>query len=218
MKIFVINICDERWSRYSDDSRFTRWVGCNGRKLSPSFIKDNYIIMWNAKESHKQCVAGCSESHLSLLKHIYENEINDVLIVEDDVNIDFDRLSELEDINHFCYLGGHFQSPVLKNKLNRENISLKEGINKIDIDNFTIAGAYGYYIPHHQISCDIYHDIMFRNKRRGFDCELRRLQKNYKLIKKFIYPAIVELYLPVAQTGFSCQSSNFKLTDSKKYY
>jgi len=219
MKIFVINISDERWSRYSNDSRFTRWLGCDGRKLSPSFIKDNYITYHNCKESHRQSVAGCAESHLSLLKYIYENEIDDVLIIEDDTIVDFDRLSELEDINHFCYLGGRLQSPILKNKLNMENISLKNGINKIDINHFTITAAHAYYIPHHQIASDIYHDIMFRNKRRNFDCELRRLQKNYKLIKNFVYPAIVELYLPDAMNGFTYNaSSQYKLKDTNKYY
>ena len=57
----------------------------------------------------------------------------------------------------------------------------------------------------------------FKNLRgnESFD-ELLELGGNK--IKKFIYPAIVELYLPVAQTGFTCETANFKLTDSKKYY
>ena len=217
INIFVINISDERWGRYKTDERFNRWIGCDGQELDAKFVEQNYVCMWNAREKHKRCVAGCSESHLSLLKHIYENKINDVIILEDDTMVDFDRLDILKDVNEFCYLGGHFQSPVLKNKLCREKISLKEGINEIDSNHFTIAGAYGYYIPTYDIAESLYINIMSKTKRRGFDCELRRLQKGDK-IKKFIFPAIVELYLPVAQHGFSCKSSNFKLTDSKKYY
>ena len=215
VRIYVINISDERWGRYKTDERFNRWIGCDGQELDAKFVEENYVCMWNAREKHKRCVAGCSESHLSLLKHIYENEIDDVIILEDDVDIDFDRLDILKDINEFCYLGGHFQGRTLKQKAHTG--LLFEGVNTINPFTHTIAGAYGYYIPHHQIACDIYHNIMFRDKRRGFDCELRRLQKGNK-IKKFVYPAIVELYLPVAQKGFSCQSSNFKLTDSKKFY
>jgi GR25 family glycosyltransferase involved in LPS biosynthesis len=215
VKIFVINISDERWERYKDNERFTRWEGCDGKKLSMDFIDKNYIIYWNANESHKRCVAGCGESHLSLLRHIYENKIDDAIILEDDVDIDFDRLDILKDVNEFCYLGGHFQGKTLKHK--PYTGILFEGVNTITAFTFTIAGAYGYYIPTYDIAESLYINIMSKTKRRGFDCELRRLQKGNK-IKKFIYPAIVELYLPVAQTGFSCQSSNFKLTDSKKFY
>jgi GR25 family glycosyltransferase involved in LPS biosynthesis len=215
VKIFVINISDERWERYKDDERFKRWIGCDGRDLDMEFVEQTYITMWNARELHKRCVAGCCESHLSLLRHIYENKINDAIILEDDVDIDFDRLDILKDVNEFCYLGGHFQGRTLKHKAHTG--FLFEGVNTITPHTFTIAGAYGYYIPTYDIAESLYINIMSKTKRRGFDCELRRLQKGNK-IKKFIYPAIVELYLPVAQTGFSCQSSNFKLNDSKKYY
>ena len=214
-KIFVINISDERWARYKQDERFNRWIGKDGRDLDMEFVNNHYINMWNARELHKRCVAGCSESHLSLLQHIYENKINDVIILEDDVDIDFDRLDILKDVNEFCYLGGHFQGRTLKHKAHTG--LLFEGVNTITPFTHTIAGAYGYYIPTYDIAESLYINIMSKVKRRGFDCELRRLQKGDK-IRKYIYPAIVELYLPVAQNGFSCQSSNFKLTDSKKYY
>jgi len=214
-KIFVINISDERWERYKHDERFTRWKGCDGKQLPLDFVENTYITMHNARESHKRCVAGCSESHLSLLEHIYENKIDNVIILEDDVDIDFDRLDILKDVKEFCYLGGHFQGKNLKHKAYTG--ILFEGVNTITPFTHTIAGAYGYYIPSYDIAESLYINIMSKVKRRGFDCELRRLQKGDK-IKKFIFPAIVELYLPVAQTGFSCKSSNFKLTDSKKFY
>ena len=214
-KIYVINISDERWDRYKQDERFNRWIGKDGRDLPLDFVEQTYITMHNARELHKRCVAGCGESHLSLLKHIYENKINDVIVLEDDTMVDFDRLDILKDVNEFCYLGGHFQGRTLKHKAYTG--ILFEGVNTITPFTHTIAGAYGYYIPTYDIAESLYINIMSKVKRRGFDCELRRLQKGDK-IKKFIYPAIVELYLPVAQHGFSCQSSNFKLTDSKKYY
>jgi len=219
VKIYVINISDERWARYKQDERYNRWIGVDGRQLPLEFVEKNYINYWNAREAHKRSVAGCSESHLKLLEYIYKNKIDDVLIIEDDTIVDFDRLSEIKDIKNFCYLGGRFQSPTLKKKLCRENISLKNGLNKIQPNEFTITGGHAYYIPHHQIACDIYHDIMFRDKRRAIDAEFRRLQKNYKLIKNFVYPAIVELYLPDAMNGFTYNaSSNYKLKDTNKYY
>tara|TARA_R100001086_G_scaffold113843_1_gene58140 strand:- start:1501 stop:2154 length:654 start_codon:yes stop_codon:yes gene_type:complete len=215
-KIFVINISDERWTRYASDKRFTRWVGCNGKELSASFVENNYINYWNCKQEHKQCVAGCGESHLSLLKHIYENKINDVIILEDDTIVDFDRLDILKDVNEFCYLGGRFQGRNLKSK--PYTGILFQGVNTITPFTFTITGAHAYYIPTFDIAESIYINIMSKVKRRAIDAEYRRLQKGDK-IRKFIYPAIVELYLPHANNGFTYHSgSQYKLKDTNKYY
>jgi len=218
INIFVINISDERWERYKDDERFTRWKGIDGQQLDMDFINQEYITMWNANESHKRSVAGCSESHLSLLRYIYENKIDDVLIVEDDTIVDFNRLSQVKDIKEFCYLGGRFQSPTLKKKLCRENISVQDGFNNIDTNHFTITGGHAYFIPTFDIAESLYINIMSRSKRRAIDAEFRRLQKGGK-IKKFIYPAIVELHLPTAMNGFTYNaSSNYKLKDTNKFY
>ncbi len=216
INIFVINISDERWERYKDDERFNRWIGCDGQKLDAKFVEQNYVCMWNAREKHKRSVAGCSESHLSLLRHIYENQIDDVLILEDDTVIDFDRLSELKDIKEFCYLGGRFQGSSLKHKPHTG--ILFDGLNTINPSTFTITGGHAYYIPTYDIAESLYINIMTRTKRRAIDAEFRRLQKGGK-IKKFIYPAIVELYLPHANNGFTYNhNSNYKLKDTNKFY
>ena len=216
VKIFVINISDERWERYKDDDRFTRWNGVDGRQLPLEFVEQTYITMHNARESHKRSVAGCSESHLSLLGHIYENKIDDVIILEDDTIIDFDKLHILKDIKEFCYLGGRFQGRNLKHKPHTG--ILFKGINTITPFTFTITGAHAYYIPTYDIAESLYINIMSKTKRRAIDAEFRRLQKGDK-IKKFIYPAIVELHLPTAMNGFTYNaSSHYKLKDTNKYY
>jgi GR25 family glycosyltransferase involved in LPS biosynthesis len=216
VKIFVINISDERWTRYKQDERFNRWIGKDGRDLDMDFVENTYITMWNANESHKRSVAGCSESHLSLFKHIYENKINDVIILEDDTIIDFDRLHLLKDINEFCYLGGRFQGKTLKHKPHTG--ILFEGVNTINPFTFTITGGHAYYIPTYDIAESLYINIMSKRKRRAIDAEFRRLQKGDK-IKKFVYPAMVELHLPTAMNGFTYNaSSQYKLKDTNKYY
>ena len=218
VKIYVINISDERWARYKQDERYNRWIGVDGRQLPLEFVEKNYINYWNAREAHKRSVAGCSESHLKLLEYIYKNKIDDVLIIEDDTIVDFDRLSEIKDIKNFCYLGGRFQSPTLKKKLCRQNISVKNGLNKIDTNHFTITGGHAYYIPTYDIAESLYINIMSKSKRRAIDAEFRRLQKGNK-ITDFIYPAIVELHLPTAMNGFTYNhNSNYKLQDTNKFY
>ena len=216
VKIFVINISDERWNRYKQDERFNRWIGCDGRDLDMAFVENKYISYWNCNESHKRSVAGCSESHLSLLRYIYENKIDDVIILEDDTIVDFDRLDILKDIKEFCYLGGRFQGKTLKHKPHTG--ILFEGVNTINPFTFTITGGHAYYIPTYDIAESLYINIMTRKKRRAIDAEFRRLQKGGK-IKKFVYPAIVELHLPTAMNGFTYNaSSQYKLKDTNKYY
>ena len=216
VNIYIINISDERWNRYKQDERFTRWMGVDGRQLDLAFIENKYISYWNCNESHKRSVAGCSESHLSLLRYIYANKIDDVIILEDDTIVDFDRLDILKDIKEFCYLGGRFQGKTLKHKPHTG--ILFEGVNTINPFTFTITGGHAYYIPSYDIAESLYINIMTRKKRRAIDAEFRRLQKGGK-IKKFVYPAIVELHLPTAMNGFTYNhNSQYKLKDTNKYY
>lgn len=219
MKVFVINITDERWKKYENDERYTRWRGVYGIKdLDYDFIDETYITMWNCKKEHKCNVAGACESHLELMKYIIKHKLNDVIVIEDDAIIDFDRLEILKDVNEFCYVGGRFQSPVLKRKLDREKCSSKEGINTIDTNHFTITGGHGYYFPTYEVCENIYHKITCKAKRRAIDCEFRILQKQ-KVITKYIYPAISELYLPDAMNGFTYNDKSvYKLNDTNKYY
>ena len=222
IQIFVINICDHRWKKY-DPKYYTRWKGVNGKDLNMEWIKENYIAYWNCNENLRRSVAGCSESHLSLLKHIYENNIEKCIIIEDDALIDFEKLSELEDMNDFCYVGGRFQTLILKNNKNINSIVKRDllksnEINMIDTNEYIITGGHGYYIPNPQVAEEVYKNIMQKKKRRAIDCEYKRLQKEGK-IKYFIFPAIATLHLPDSNNGFTFnKKSNWTLKDNNYLY
>ena len=219
-KIFIITIDDNRYKKYKQsylrkNPIYEKWKGCIGKNLTADFVDNTYITMWNANRTHKHNVAGCSESHLSLMKHIIENKLNTCIVCEDDIEIDLNRINELDNINNFCYIGGHFQNPVLSRKIKKDNITLDNGINNIDIKQFTIAGGYGYYYPTWKVCEYIYNLITNKKKRRAIDAEFRILQKK-QIITKFIYPAIVTLYLPEAKNGFTYRKGSYKLIDN--YY
>ena len=219
MKVFVVTICDERWKKYANDERYTRWKGCNGKEeLDYDFVLETYINMWNCSKDHRFNVAGCGESHLSLMKYIIENQLNDVIVIEDDALVDFDRLEELKDVNDFCYVGGGFDPVRLKDKVDRSKCSCQEGINTINPKHFTIGGAHGYYFPTYQICSWLYETITKKSKRRAIDSEFRILQKKEQMTK-YIYPAIVDLHLPDAMNGFTYNDkSAYKLNDTNKFY
>ena len=212
--IFVINIDDHRWEKYSKDSRYTRFIGVNGNKeLDPIWVDDNYHFYWNANRKLRMSIAGCSESHLKVLKHIRDNKLDDCIIIEDDTLLDFSRIDELKNVNDICYIGGQIKSLKLKDHKTFIKPEIKHGFQTIDIEKYRISGAFGYYIPNHSQV-----DILLSNsysKRRGIDCEYMLHQKS-KSITKFIYPAIVRLYMPDAVNGFS--NPQMRLKEDLQHY
>lgn len=222
MKVFVINVTDERWEKYKADTRYIRFKGVVGEELDLETY-DKYVFYYNKGESSKRGAIGCSESHLSLMKYIYENKLNNCIVIEDDALIDFERLDELKDINQFCYIGGRFQAPLLKNdnvfqKQFSKETFLTQKINKINPKEFIIIGAHGYYFPTYNIAKEIFDNIQSQKRQRGIDVEFKRIQKTGG-INQFIFPAISTLYLPDAQNGFTYNNkSSWKLKDNNYLY
>ena len=78
------NIID-KWSKYINDERYMRYSACNGLEMSKANpFYDRYQIMWNAGDRKKKCGAGILNSHMSIIKKIVKNKINQALIIEDD--------------------------------------------------------------------------------------------------------------------------------------
>jgi len=219
--IFVINICDKRWEKYKDDKRYSRWLGWNGKEeLELDWINERYHFYWNAKDNLRYSVAGCSESHLSVIKHIRDFKINNAIIIEDDALIDFDALDKLNlermCPNEICYIGGMFHPPVLKNLKTFEPPEYDKNIHSIytiEPKNFLITNAHGYYIPKYEIAEKL---LSFKGtKRRAIDVEYKNLQKK-RILTKFLYPAISTLHMQDAKGGFTW--SKYKLKDNLQYY
>lgn len=214
MKVLVINMSVKRWEKYKDDPRYERFEAVNGNEeLDDLWVDTHYHFRYNAKRSLRQNIAGCSESHLKCLRYIIKNKINNVIIIEDDTIVDFERLSELEDVKDICYIGGQIKSLKLKDEKIFNKPEIDSGFNKIDNEKYRISGAFGYYIPEYiQANILLVHSY---KKRRGIDVEFMLLQKK-GLIKNFIYPAIVRLYMPDAVQGFS--NPQMRLKNDLQYY
>jgi GR25 family glycosyltransferase involved in LPS biosynthesis len=224
--IFVINISDERWEKYATDTihMYNRFKGVDGSQLDMEAY-DHYVFYWNKNEKSRRSAIGCSESHMNVMKYIYENKVNNAIVIEDDAIIDFSRLSELDDVKGFCYIGGRLQATILKNdkvfqkEFNKDTFSTQK-INKINPYEFIITGAHGLYFSNYNVAKDIYDDIKNRQRRRISDVELKRIQKTKpELISQFIYPAISTLHLPDAMNGFTYnKESMWKLNDNNIHY
>lgn len=211
--IFVINAYPERTIKYLNDDRYTIWSA-----LTPDDITDEilskYHFRYNAKELLKKKICACSESHLSCIRHIRDNQINNAIIIEDDAIIDFERIDELELTNEITYIGGMFHPLAMSKMKEFVEPESKMGINDIDSKQFLITNAHGYYIPNFEL-CDILLKQKNKDRRRAIDVEFKNLQRENH-IKKYLYPAISTLVLTDAKTGFTW--SQYKLKDNLFLY
>jgi len=220
MKVFVINAYVERSLKYDDKYELfpaVWWETIGDELLS------KYHFRYNAKIPFRKKVIACSESHKNMLKHIISNNLEEVVIIEDDCIIeDFSRLDELKKLNDFTYIGGDITSLTLNKstefRKSKDMIrnNLEKGINKIDIQNWRIAHACGYYIPNKEVAENILKLIPVYEKGRAIDKEYMLLQEK-KIITDFIYPAISTINIKEANTGFNF--STYKLPNGvQKYY
>jgi GR25 family glycosyltransferase involved in LPS biosynthesis len=213
-KIFVINLRrdPDKWEKYDTDykrGKLSRFSACNGMEMSEANpYYDRLKIMWNAGPKKRKCGAGILNSHMSLIKEIADNKINQALIVEDDVVIDYKKLEKMNldklPQDSLIYLGGVLHPPTsFKDKTwNYEKTikDFKKGINKIDSTKYRIFGGFGYYIPKWEIAKELYDIFEQKEKLKPLDTEMTYLQKK-GIIKYFYYPAISYLHMDDAVKG-----------------
>jgi len=199
----------EKWSKYKKDDRYIRFSACNGVEMSkenPYF--DRLQIMWNAADRKKKCTAGILNSHMSIIKKIVKQKINQALVIEDDAVIDFKMLEKINlnklPQDSIIYFGGTLHPPdTFKNKTWRHEQtikSFKKGINKIDPKKFRILGGHGYYFPTWETAKDLLDKVDTKKKMRALDSEMVKLQRSQD-IKYFYYPAISYLKMEDAKKG-----------------
>jgi len=225
MKVFVINAYPDRREKY--DERYELFPAVWWEDVTDEQL-DQYNFYWNAKLEHRKKVTACALSHKKLLQKVIIEDLEDVIIMEDDALIDdFEKLDVLKDVDDFCYVGGQIAAPLVKDYVSFQK-DKKQGIidllkkdkslfKTIEPENFRITHACGYYIPNKKVAEKILSSIdeLYPNRKKAIDVMFVKLQKK-DIIKSFIFPALVTLYLPDAKKGFTY--SKYKLTDDQWLY
>jgi GR25 family glycosyltransferase involved in LPS biosynthesis len=213
--ILVISAYHNRREKYTDDYHIYDakwWENVIEEDLKP------YTFRHNIKEPLKKKICACSISHKGALKKIIDEKIKNCIIIEDDCICDLERLNELDNIDHFCYIGGDMRPPLLKDDktFNKDDFRPTEkGVYEIDTEKFRILGCYGYFIPTPEIAQKILDNIPTSKKERAIDVEFCKLQKK-GIINHFLYPAITTNIIEEAQQGFSNPQMKFNY-DFKNY-
>jgi len=183
MNKFYINLnrCPDRTKYF--DKTWTRWEATDWNDLEegdPIFKK--MISYYNISKSEHGGKIGCLLSHLTLLHHIVDNQLDRCIIVEDDA----------EQVNHipedlgdtFCYLGGFFMGA----KMTDGDIApppMINGINDIP-ENNKLMTTLSYYIPSHNIALEIIKQLEELNRYRAIDVLYNKLS----LKRMVYYPAL----------------------------
>jgi GR25 family glycosyltransferase involved in LPS biosynthesis len=207
MKIFVISMDTEVGAERRSKLNFDyEWFKANDIVLD--FIKEKMIHFWNSGEKHKKGKNGVSDSYYRLFKKIYEEKIDDFIILEDDCFIENKEFLEFckNKPKEICYLNGLFINKKGWKKYN--NFSLNKGINKIDYEKSRILCLWGLYIPSYTDVLPIID--MFENSKRLRCVDIMIMNK--EIVKHYYYPACSY----VNDGGFS-QIGNKKCGIHKNY-
>lgn len=186
---FVINLDKrtDRWNKYEGHG-YTRWSATSIEDIDPSDpIIDKMISYWNVRHTDQHLAKiGCWLSHTKLLKHIIDNQLNEVLIIEDDaIGVWNENTSYLLN-DCITYFGGFFVSPKITEKLDRDKLDIYYGLNLVDEVEFRIMTTLAYYLPTWKLAKQLYDQITNQKRIRAIDVDYSHTDIN----KAFIYPAV----------------------------
>ena len=166
----------------------------------------NYRFMWNIRNpQHKYAPVACMEGHMDIWKKIVREDLKDVVVLEDDADVDWDKVNkfieEKDKPEGLIYLGGRIRPTVHHNVkwgVNRLKefascVKAKDGINLVE-QHFIIAGATSYYIPNKTVAEAMLKGVWGKTKYRSTLLDFAMAKIPAKLVKQYFwFPAIVLL-------------------------
>lgn len=171
---YVINLerSSDRWEYYKENKEYIRWNATDYKELNDDEVIFNKMISYyNINPIEHKAKCACFLSHIRLWKHIIDNDLKDVLILEDDADeiLNYDIQEELLPKDAFTYFGGYFYNIKMTDGEYKDIINYKSGINKIDKTKFRILMNMAYYIPNKTVASIMYNHIMKLKRYRAID-------------------------------------------------
>lgn len=187
MRTFVINLdtAVDRWKHY-EDTDYHRWRATPYQEVSQE-DSDRMLSYWNISEKNHLCKVACLKSHYSLWKHIVNNKINNVIILEDDALLINDTTYLESNQDGITYLGGATYTPKMTGGF--INCSFNKEITKIDFDKFRVLMTMSYYIPNYSVADKLIKMIDSKKRFRAVDVMLGEIKNNNGLNAYISYPA-----------------------------
>jgi len=181
---FYINLdSDVERGAIFKDTDFVRWKATSREEVSDELDKRMRSMYNFPRQSHLgRC--GCFHSHTSLLLHIIENKLNNVLICEDDA-IQVNELPTEYPTDGIIYVGGFIhQSKMMDNT--PVDVTLKKGINWIR--GYRVLMTMSYIIPTWEVAHEMLSFIDARPRFSAIDI----MYGNSGVLQYLNYPASFE--------------------------
>lgn len=145
-----------RRRRAKIDFPYRRVIGVRG-DAAPAEFRDRFTFMYNTSPARASACVGCTYSHRLALQLIIDLNLRDVVVLEDDAML-VRPLPNLATMPRDCavFFGGALRTPGAwarqSKEFSRENeeavwLSLREGLNDIRWDEFTVSGTEAVFIP-----------------------------------------------------------------------
>tara|TARA_R110000824_G_C15136116_1_gene669518 strand:+ start:467 stop:1114 length:648 start_codon:yes stop_codon:yes gene_type:complete len=170
-KFFInLNRCPKRLNYFGDT--WTRWEATDYKDLDDNDpIFSRLVSMWNINPDQHRAKCACWISHINLLKHIVENGLNNVIIVEDDAE-QVNRIPE--DLGtEFCYLGGFFMKTMRGGAVDPPPL-VNGTINALP-EGYKLMCCLAYYIPSWKIAESMLNEIINQKRYRAIDVMFNKL-------------------------------------------
>lgn len=172
--------------------------GEDGKPMKPCYdpITNEWISLPDISKAKSRM--GCFGAHMRALEHIINNKINDVVILEDDAQIDLDKLPHPLPTDFPqdapCLLGAAFRHPKswAKDKEWRSSVlpgileNHSTGIHNLDYDLMRFQGTFSIYYPRWEVAEDVLNKIKALGGYKHYDLFLAE----HKLIPYYHYPSL----------------------------
>lgn len=178
------------------------WIQASTYDTSPDYLKENFLLRWNQGITQKvEGFIGCFASHIKCWEYIVTNELNDVIIVEDDAHICWNKIENV-DFAEFpqdspCLLGGTLRScpPWSKDREFQLGQNLKDindfehGINQIDYVKHRWTQTHAIYYPNWMVAQGI---LDYINNHSGKFKSPDLFLSDHRLVKYLHYPSLFD--------------------------
>jgi hypothetical protein len=177
----------------SSQDRQKFWIDSNAIRFPATHYNDldpydplfyKMTSYWNVPENQHKAKCGAFTSHMNILQHIVDYQLNNVIICEDDAQ----QVHEIPDTlpnDRITYLGGFIMNIKITKPIPR--INHKEGLNDLSPDARMLM-LLAYHIPKWELARDILNyitDKYIKGRVRAIDIEI------FNSLDKcsYIYPA-----------------------------
>ena len=186
MKIIVLSMDNEMGKKRREKISYDfEWFKC---EPTLEFIHNKFSHFWNKGIEKKNTCENCCSNWYKLLKKIYDEKIDDCILMEDDniIKKDIYDIFIKDKPKQLCYLNGVFITPRYFKPY--YDFDKQKGLNEINYETSKICCSYGIYVPKHT---DIKPILTLIEECKLIKSGIDILIMKHKCIKHYYYPSVL---------------------------